>query len=243
MTDNYAQYFSATAENTDGSLFTTFDSTGFNVGATNNATAVVYHYVAFKNVTDKIKAGTYTTADATDNKSITDPGFQPDFVFVKGTAAVGAVYTIDEHYGDMSGYFTDTARAVNMIQKLEPTGFQVGTTSVVNGTGLTFWYLAFAGKPAPNASGTFKMTSGTYTGNGGTDHINISDLAFAPDLVIIKGDTAQHGVFRTDLIEGNATAYFGNGVANYTNGIIALNNDGFTIGTSAVTNTNGATYY
>ncbi|NMC09324.1 hypothetical protein GYA44_03320, partial [Candidatus Microgenomates bacterium] len=43
MPDNYAQYFSAVAQSTDGSSFTTLSSTGFNVGATNNTASAIYY--------------------------------------------------------------------------------------------------------------------------------------------------------------------------------------------------------
>ena len=87
------------------------------------------------------------------------------------------------------------------------------------------------------------MASGSYTGNGGTAHINISGIPFGPDLVIVKGDTTTQGVFKTETMQGDTTAYLANAVANFAGGIISLNNDGFTVGTNAVTNTNGATYY
>jgi hypothetical protein len=44
------------------------------------------------------------------------------------------------------------------------------------------------------------MATGTYTGNGGTSHINVNNLSFSPDLVIIKGDTTNYSVFRTSIM-------------------------------------------
>jgi hypothetical protein len=244
MADNTAQLFTASAEDTTGNYFTTFDSTGFNVGSSNNDVASpVYNYIAFKNTAGTIKAGIYS-GNGVNNRSITDPGFKPNFVIVKGTEATIPVFTIDEHYGDMSGCITDAARAPNMLQKLETNGFNIGTSTAVNSVGTNnYHYFAVKGKTAVSSSGTFKMATGSYTGNGGIQHINISGLSFAPDLVIVKGDTAQQGVFRTSLMGGDSTAYFANGAINFTGGIINLNNNGFTIGISAVTNTNGAKYY
>lgn len=84
------------------------------------------------------------------------------------------------------------------------------------------------------------MAQGTYTGTGAA--FSVTGLSFAPDLVIVKGDTAQYASFRTKLMSGDRTAYFANAATVFTGGITALNADGFSIGTSAVTNTNTAAY-
>ena len=242
MPVNYGQFFSAAAENTGGNLFQTLDANGFTVGSANNQ-ANIYHYVAFKEVSGFMDVGTYT-GNATDNRNITGVGFKPDWLFLKNAnaaTAVSAVHSVPESYGDSSSYFTNTANLVDSIQLLQTNGFQVGANSTSNGSGNTIYYSAFKGNSAPSASGTFKMASGTYTANG-TIQI-IEGLDFKPDLVIIKGETTQNGVFRTSLMPQNITAHLGAATANFAGGITALNHDGFTIGENATVNTNGVTYH
>ena len=240
MPTNYGEYFAATAENTAGALFTTLDATGFSVGATNSTSTGIYYYVAFKNTTNKVHVGTY--AGSSSAQSITDATFAPDFVFVKTNAAVGAVYNTNLSYGNYSSYFSDTANLTGAITGLTTTGFDVGTNTTANGSGATLYYAAFAGDSGPSAgSGTFTMAKGTYTGTG--NYINVGGLGFKPDLIIVKGNTAQYGAFRTTSMGGDSTAYLDAASANFTGGIVAITGDGFTIGTSTVTNTSGATYY
>lgn len=243
MPDNYGQYFAATAQETTGALFTTLDATGFTVGATNNTSTGIYYYVAFKNVTGVMNVGSYT-GNATDTRSITGVGFKPDFVFLKNADAgtpVSAVYSATESYGDNTCYFTDTANLVDSIQALETDGFQVGAHATSNGSGNTVYYAAFKGAATHSASGTFKMASGSYTGTGG--YFDITNLDFSPDLVIIKGNVATAGVFRTSMMGGDSTAYLDSGTANLANAIISLNTNGFSVGTHASVNTSGTAYY
>ncbi|HVZ66957.1 MAG TPA: hypothetical protein VG917_01725 [Patescibacteria group bacterium] len=243
MGTNVGQYFAATAQDTTGALFTTLDSTGFTVGTTNNASGGIYYYVAFKNSSGAMKVGSYSGTGSA--HGITGVGFSPDWVFVKNADAVtpvSAVYNTNESYGDNSSLFTATANSTGVITSLDSDGFSVGTNSMSNGSGNTIYYAAFAGASSLSpGSGTFKMESGTYTGTG--SNIIVSNLGFSPDLIIIKGDTAQYGVFRTSMMGGDSTAYFGNAVANFSGGIIAINPKGFTVGTNATVNSAGATYY
>ncbi|HXS15023.1 MAG TPA: hypothetical protein VN711_02755, partial [Candidatus Saccharimonadales bacterium] len=188
MPTNYGQYFAATTQDTSGALFTTLDSSGFTVGSTNNASAGVYYYVAFKNASGAMKVGSFTGNGT--SQSITGLGFSPDFVFTKNanaTTAVSAVYNARESYGDNSSYFTTTANLTGAVTSLDGDGFSVGSNSTTNGSGNTIYYVAFAGDAAPSSgTGTFKMESGTYTGTG--DNIEITSLGFSPDLIIIKGN-------------------------------------------------------
>jgi hypothetical protein len=243
MPDNVGQFFINTNQDTTGALYTTLNSDGFTVGSTNNVSGGTYYYVAFKQVSGAMNVGSYT-GNATDNRNITGVGFVPNFVFVKNanaaTAAAG-VFNITDSYGDYSSFFTDTASAVDHIQALQTDGFQVGASSNVNGSGNTIYYAAFGGAANWSASGTFKMTTGSYVGTGSS--FSITGLGFAPDLVIIKDSAANYAVFRTRVMGGDSTAYFANAAANFTGGITALGTDGFTIGTSAIVNTAGNTYY
>jgi hypothetical protein len=242
MSTNYAQFLTALGQDTTGAYFTSLDATGFTVGATIN-TAAIHHYVAFKSTASKIAVGGPYVGNGT-SQSIS-VGWQPDAVIVKDantTTAVGAVYNVDQSYGDSSSYFTATANVVGGITGLTATGFNVGNSTTTNSSTFNHFWIAFAGAENPKCSGTFKMATGTYTGTGANTNININGLGFTPDLVIIKGNTAQTGVFRTALHSGDTTSYLDVGTADFTNGILALNPDGFLIGGSTVVNT-AATYY
>jgi hypothetical protein len=242
MPNNVGQYFINTNQDTSGVLYTTLNSNGFTVGSTNNANGGIYYYVAFRQVAGALNVGSYT-GDGVDDRNITGIGFVPNFVFVKNanaSTAVPAVFNITESYGDYSSFFTATANAVNHIQALQTDGFQVGNSSNVNGSGNTIYYAAFGGASNSSTSGSFKMTTGSYIGTGST--LSITGLGFQPDLVIIKDSATNYAVFKTRLMPQDTTAYFANAAANFTGGI-ALEVDGFTIGTSTIVNTSGNTYY
>ena len=242
MTDNYGQYFMATAQDTTGALFTTFSSNGFNVGATNNVSGGIYHYIAFKNVSGSINVGSFTGNGT--SQSISSVGFSPEFVITKNTTAatpVSAVCNGEDSYGNNSFYFTDTANVVGAITSLDSDGFSVGSNATANGSGNLIFWMAFNDATTINSSGTFKMATGTYVGNG--NYTTINGLGFAPDLVIIKGDTTQAGVFRTTQHNGDVTSYLDSATADFALGIQTLNPDGFSVGTSATVNSNGVNYY
>lgn len=246
MPTNEAQTMANIVRNTDGSIIQSFGTTDFTVGNSNNAPGNPYYYVAFKNSAGVFKEGSYT-ADNTDNRDISGVGFQPSMVLVKNGTNTTAnnthpVFSTNHSYGDQSNFFTATANASNNIQALQSDGFQVGTSIYTNGSATdTHYYVAFGGASTPVGSGTFKMASGTYTGNGTTQ--NIGELDFKPDLVVIKNNANQHGVFTTSLMAGNSTAYLGSATANFEGGIIDLTPSGFIIGTHATVNTSGNTYH
>ena len=246
MPTDYAQHFIASAQSTNGAYFTTLDSTGFSVGASNNTTSGIFYYVAFKSTAGVISVGSYTGNGTSQN---VDVGYVPDFVFVKNSASTGsALYQNTESYGGNSYYYTDTAVLTNGLTGLISTpveGFSVGSDSRANGSSATMYYSAFGGaSDTRSSSGTFKMAKGTYIGTGSSgSYVKIADLDFAPDLVIIKGNTTQGGVFTTSNMPRDYTAYFSSGTNNFTGGIVSIEPDGFTVGPGNVVNTLDATYY
>ncbi len=240
MANNVGQYFMATIQDTTGVLFTTLDATGFSVGATNSVTGAAHYFAAFKSVVGSVTVGTYTGNGTT--QTISGLGFTPNFVFVKNApTAVSAVYNLDESYGDSSSYFSATANLTTAITSLASGQFAVGASNTANTSAIVYFYAAFGGSAAHTASGTFQMASGSYVGNAAIQ--TIGNLGFAPDLVIIKGNTTTAGAFRTRMMGGDSTAYLDAATANFTLGITSLNNDSFTIGTNVVVNTNAITYY
>lgn len=125
---------------------TAFGADGFSVGAAAEANSnnVAYHYVAFNDVADSISVGSYT-GNNTDNRDITTPAFQPEFVMVRADdTATGraANWHPSSFAGDNTLLFTSTASGINRIQALQSTGFQVGTSTDVNANTVSYRYIA-----------------------------------------------------------------------------------------------------
>jgi hypothetical protein len=242
MPANGSQYFHAAAEIGTTDYFTTLGGGAFGVGVSTNVSNGIYYFAAFKTVAGAIDVG--TTIGIGNTMAIDSPNFQPDWMFLKNAnvATTGALSLSRESNGDNSSYFPITANVSNMITGLGASGFTLGTNAAVSGTGNTLYWAAFKGETTPlTASGTFKMTTGSYLGTG--NPFAIENLTFAPNLVIIKGNTAQFGVFRTDQMAGDSSAYMDTNVANLTGAITDLTDHGFNIGTSAVVNSIGISYY
>ncbi|MBP6926273.1 MAG: hypothetical protein KBB70_01070, partial [Candidatus Pacebacteria bacterium] len=237
MSTNHAGIFSATANDTTGVYFTTLNSDGYTVGLTNNANASTYYYLAFKNLANKLHVGQFT-GDAVDSKNITGVGFEPDFVFVKQNSAIVPAFNTTEMWGDLSAVSTAAVSAVNHIQSLDADGFQVGSSTSVNALGVVSNYFAFGGSDDPTPSGSFTMQRGSYVGTGVTQAI---DTSFAPDLIFIKGNTTEYGVWSTRA-DTNTTHYFSLSAVGFSGGIVSMGTTDFTVGTSTTVNTNGITY-
>ncbi|MCK9368545.1 fibronectin type III domain-containing protein [Candidatus Dojkabacteria bacterium] len=243
--NNNSLFFVNTVKNTSGVYISSLNADGFSVGTTNSVAGGTFHYFAFKENANFFKQGSYS-GNSTDETVISDVGFQPDFVVVKnGTNATAnntyAFANQTESYGNSSSYFAATANLVNMIKGIESTGFKLGTDVKVNATGDTYYYLAFGGVPTVTGSGTYRMAQGSYTGDGGIQ--DIEGVGFAPDLVIIKNNSAQIAVFRTRMMGGNSTAYFTGATANLADAISQLTENGFVIGGDSRVNASGNTYH
>ena len=86
------------------------------------------------------------------------------------------------------------------------------------------------------------LAVGSYSGDG-LDNRAISGVGFRPDLVIIKArDSAQKAVWRSSTMSGDKTVFFTDAAAVFADAIQSLEADGFTLGTHASVNSNGATY-
>jgi hypothetical protein len=215
---------------------------GFSVGtnAAVNTNGNVYHWQAFGNAYNPetnsgaidFAIGSYL-GNAVDNRNITNIPFQPDLVAVKANAAYSGVWRTSALSGDLSSSFAASAEAANIIQALNPDGFQVGATAgVINTSASQYFWFAF--KKGDN------FTVNTYTGSGSSK--NISTVGFAPNLVWVKRSTAVNGVTRPATLCDDASQYFAN-VANISDRIKGFLSDGFVVGGSQTeTNTNGGTY-
>jgi hypothetical protein len=244
---NESIFLTNLARNTAGNYIRSFGATFFTVGATDNTNTATYYYVAFKDTAGTFAQGTYA-GNAVDNRNITGFGasFTPNFVITKNATSATAtdrrpLMNFSTSFGDNSSFVGDvTANTTNGIQALQADGFQVGTNASSNGNTATMYWFAIGGAPSWSSSSSFDMKTGSYTGTGASNPI--TGLGFSPDLVIIKANTAQLGVFRTKTMKGDSTAYFSNNVANFAGGITSLNADGFTVNTAAQTNSAGVAY-
>jgi hypothetical protein len=243
---NETLFMTAAVRDTTGAYLSSFGTTGFNTGATDNVNAGVYNFVAFKSQTGIFSQGTYT-GDGSDNRSITGAGFTPNIAFTKNASNATAANTnmmmnTSSSYGDSSSFMSATANGVDYIQALQSGGMQVGTNVAVNGSGDTYYWFAFGGAPSATATnGTrFKMATGSYTGTAATQ--SVTGVGFQPDLVIIKDDAANFAVFRTSQMKGDLTQYFASASAGFTGGVTSLDSNGFSLGTSTILNTSGNTY-
>jgi hypothetical protein len=121
--------------------------------------------------------GTYS-GNGQDNRPITEVGFQPDVVIIKGDIRREAVIRTATMVGDMSKALTSSSAATtNMVQSLDTEGFTIGNTQTVNKGNITYYWAAFRA-----VSGQMKL--GSYTGDGVAGH-QITSVGFEPDLTII----------------------------------------------------------
>lgn len=136
-------------------------SDGFQVGTSveANENAVVYYYVAVKDG-DSFLSGQYT-GNGSDSRDITAVGFQPVFVFIKGTSTQNSVLRSSDMSGDLSKYYRSSGFAANYIQSLLSNGFQIGTAGDVNTSSSTYNYIAIKVPTAPTPS-TFTPKAITF---------------------------------------------------------------------------------
>jgi hypothetical protein len=215
-------------------LIESFSSDGFVVGtdALTNASGTAYHWIAMKEGSN-VQAGTYT-GDGADNRDITGLPFQPDWVMTISDGDAD-VFRPGPLAGDASYRLQGTGTIANRIQALNADGFEVGTDNDVNRSGYAYYWIAF--------DATSKVAVGTYTGDG-LDDRDITGVGFDPDWVWTKRGLSSQGVWRTDTIAGDETAYW-DATAFSANRIQALISDGFEVGTNAQANagTGTTTYY
>jgi hypothetical protein len=121
---------------------------GFQVGsdARANKSGTTYHYAAWKAAAGGLSVGAYA-GNGLDNRSIPGAGFRPDYVILKSTTNEAGLHRPVALAGDATLSFGATANAANAIQKLEPDGFQVGTSPAANGQKATYYWTAFHGNP------------------------------------------------------------------------------------------------
>ncbi len=241
MKGDSTSYLANTSANFTGGI-TSLDSTGFSVGAdaTVNTNATVYHYQAFGNAFNPEKntgaadfmVGAYTGA-AIDNRNISRMPFQPDLVAIKPNSAASGMWRTSDETGDASMGFSGVAESTDNIQGFNSDGFQVGTSTRVNGGTVTvFNFFSF------KTSSTFYVNH--YSGTGSAQ--NITAIGFSPDLLWNKSTGGFNAVFRPSTLVGNSTLFFV-ATAVQTDRLTAFLSNGFSVGGSqSETNINATTY-
>jgi predicted Zn-dependent protease with MMP-like domain len=221
---------------TDGAdMIQNMTNDGFVVGtnASVNAAATIYYYVAIRSHTGQfMRLGAYR-GNGSDSRNITDVGFQPDFVCIKGNnGSANGVFHTSLMADDVTGFYSATASSSDVIQSFLSNGFQIGTTVHVNSSGA--WYNYWALKNIP---GIVKV--GQYTGDGSDDR-NITGLGFQPDVIIIKAiGTTGSSRMRLSNQVGDDTLRLP-AFASSANEIQSILTDGFQVGTAM--NANGTVY-
>ena len=201
-----------------------------------NANGTAYHYIAWNEVAGVMDVGTYD-GNGDDPRTVA-VGFEPEYVFVKQDGGISAVHhpaSVGAAVDDTL-YFTATANAANRIQALVEGGFEVGGNSETNQNSRTYNYVAWR-----RVVKQTEVLSGSYVGDG-TDNRQITGLGFSPDLVIVKGETAQNAVLRSYASTGDLSKDLIDGTIG-ADRIQSLDPEGFTIGTDARVNSTGVTYH
>jgi hypothetical protein len=94
----------------------------------------------------------------------------------------------------------------------------------------------------PAAPSSAQVVSGGYIGDG-NDNVQIDQLGFQPDVVIVKGDTTQIGVVRTSTMAGDLAKPMTGATALTADLVQSLDTRGFTIGSDARVNSGSIDYY
>ena len=211
-------------------LIPTLDSSDATFTATKSNPA--NSFAAASSFQAQVASGTYS-GNNSDDRNITGLAFQPNLVIVKAATSRGALMRTSTMSGDVSKpLFGATALANDRIQSLLANGFQVGRNNTVNESGVTYqWFAA--------ATDVDTLSVGSYTGNGAANR-SITGLGHSPEAVMLLGAGAQMPVMRMQPM--SSSFRFDSGSAT-TSAINSLDGNGFTVGNSASSNTNGTVYH
>jgi hypothetical protein len=226
------------------------------IGATSATLANLYY-----------DASLYTGTNAT--KSITNAGFQPDWVWIKARSIAYAANIIDSVRGShkvlipSSTAAEATSSTANGITSFNSNGFTLGldtdTTGSTNASGQTFvaWQWKANGSGSTNTSGSItstvsaSTTSGfsvvTYTGTGSAATVG-HGLGVALKMVIVKRRDAVNNwaVWQTSITGGQYLLLDTTGAVGTDSGIwnnTMPTSTVFSVGTSSnISNAAGGTY-
>ena len=203
------------------------------------------------------------TGNATDDRTVTGVGFQPDWSWLKDRTNGNHHRIYDSVRGATKVIYSSLnnaeGTASNGLKSFDSDGFTLGTGSDENGNGANFasWNWKAGGSSTTNPSGgtitttaSVNTTAGfsvfTYTGNGSAAHL-AHGLGVAPTVVIIKGrSNSDHWFVKHPGIAANEYIYLNNtgAKASGVNAWSATNPDATKIyvGTDGGVNGSGTTY-
>ena len=178
------------------------------------------------------QTGTYAGNGAS-GRTISGLSFQPDIVLVRSSNADRAAIRTSLMPAGLAALTTNgSALQGNVITSFTASGFVVGSTTNVNQSGASYYWVAM--KAGSNVS------VGTYTGDGADDR-NITGAGFQPSWVITLGG-GTFDFYRPALVSGDASFdMFLSGTS--TNRIQSILANGFQIGSNADVNQSGTAYY
>jgi hypothetical protein len=220
------------SQNLQPNFIQSFGADGFVVGSDNlvNENGEDYHWIAMK-AGANVAVGAYT-GNGSDNRDITGLAFQPDWVMTLGDGR-DDIFRPGPVSGDASFRFDGGGSITDRLQAINSDGFEVGSHNDVNQNGTVYYWIAF--------NETSKVKVGTYVGND-TDNRDVTGVGFEPDWVWTKRSASSQGVWATDTMPADRTAYW-DSTAFSTNRIQRIEPDGFEVGDNAQVNANGSTYY
>jgi len=131
---------------------------------------------------------------------ISDLGFDPVVVIIKGDTGEPAVWRSISMEGDSTADFAiGNANIEDAITSLDADAFSLGNDPTTNAEGVTYQYVAFADSPEIKAS--------SYAGDA-TDGRSIADVGFQPALVLVKWDGPRSAVWRSIAHPEGISSFF-----------------------------------
>lgn len=167
------------------------------------------------------------------SQAITGIGFQPDMVVAKpATTTDGAAFRTKDMDAGKSTYIrNDWGYETTFITSIDADGFTVGSDSRINGTGVTYYYWAFA----EDDNHDFKVF--TFTGDS-TDGKAITGFGFQPCFVFIKCIQSLTGACKFNSATNSSMVFSGGGTNDRTDLIVSLDADGCTINNGSADSAN-----
>ena len=120
-----------------------FTADGFTTNWRTNGSNT-YYWVALDESASGFETNEFV-GDGSDNREITAPGFQPDFVMLIGNGGHDPQFRLGNMGIDESMGFAASGLASNGIQMTTPTGFQLGNDNKVNQSVNKTTWLAYGG--------------------------------------------------------------------------------------------------
>lgn len=154
-------------------------------------------------------------------------GFKPELVIVIPETAEHCGVKIEDFWCGRSNVLSATDSFISGA-KLTDKGFSLGSGARMNGSGVTYHYLAVA------RSSAFKMAFAGIQGNGQTGRVvKLDDSTLTPAAVIAKRDSPRDGVLQ---VGSNITALLGATAATASGALTGLAQGQFTASNSVYVN-------